>query len=316
MTTDSPVVPPPPRRIVLPGGRTLVVRTVALGDAAGLAALFAGLDGEGRNRRFFSAYRPPEAFVARMLTVAERGGAGLVAVVQSDDEERIVGEAGYERLENGDGELGITVDRSWRGWLGPYLLDALVEVAASEGVPNLEADVLATNGPMLALVRSRGYAEIPTGDSTMVRMLLGVGTPTPTWPGTHDRPRVLVEGAGGRWREKAAELQVLGCPGPGGRPAVCPLLAGEPCPLAAGADVIVVSRPPDAEPWRTLRAAHAAQAGVPVCVELVHPGDEVLTGEVPVSPGSKADVLRFVDRRALLGEPVPAEVSALDEPVP
>lgn len=46
------------------------------------------------------------------------------------------------------------------------------------------------------------------------------------------------------------------------------MLAGQPCPLAAAADAIVVSNAPDDERWRTIVEAHAdLHPGVPVCVE-------------------------------------------------
>ena len=51
--------------------------------------------------------------------------------------ERIVAEADYFLLDNGNGELAVTVAADWRGWLGPYLLDALIEAAAARGVANL-----------------------------------------------------------------------------------------------------------------------------------------------------------------------------------
>ena len=65
------------------------------------------------------------------------------------------GDAGDTLLPSGNGELAIVGARKWQG-VGPYLLDALVEMAAAAGVPNLEADVLTANRPMLALLRSRG----------------------------------------------------------------------------------------------------------------------------------------------------------------
>ena len=61
--------------------------------------------------------------------------AAIIAMPQ------VAGLAGYALLANGNGELGITTAAAWRGWLGPYLLDLLVEVAHAEGVPNIEADV-------------------------------------------------------------------------------------------------------------------------------------------------------------------------------
>jgi hypothetical protein len=126
---------------------------------------------------------------------------------------------------------------------------------------------------MLALARSRGYATAGHPDWSIVTVLIGTGGPTPTWPEGQERPRVLVEVPGGRWRAedeaRAAGLDVLVCPGPGPGPARCPALAGKACPLVAGADVVVVLPRPDDERWRALLDAHArVHPGVPVAVDL------------------------------------------------
>ena len=214
--------------------------------------------------------------------------------------DRIVGEAGYTMLPDGNGEIGMAVEPRWRGWPGPYLLDALVDAAAAPGVPSLEADVLAVNGPMLALLCSAlGSVVMDHEDWSVVRLLIGTNGRTPTWPMLHDRPRLLVEGAGGRWHAEAAAraagLQLLGCPGPlAGRPC-CPVLDGEPCPLARGADVIVVSPPPDDERWDRLLAGHTAiHPGVTVWLEASR--RSVPDGvAVPMCPsGGAAEVVSFV----------------------
>jgi hypothetical protein len=252
---------PGSRVAALPRGATLVVRPVTRHDIDDLDALYAGLDEEARYRRFFSIYRPDRRFFVRLSRVGERGGAGLVAVVIDDPGRagRLVGEASYELLPNGSGELAITVDQHWRGWLGPYLLDALIEVAAARGVENIEADVLMTNRPMLALIRARGHVLLPTDDWTFLRARFGTGTEMPTWPGSHDRMRVLVEGTS-RWRRaddaEAAGISVTACAGPC-RNDRCPALHDRECPLVSGADVVVLVHATDEEPWRRLREAHA-----------------------------------------------------------
>lgn len=277
------------RQVSLPDGASVTLRAVTLSDADGLVALYDGLSDDDRHRRFFSGFRPPRSFFERLATVVDRGGYGLVATIDGDGEAergrsaragpRIVGEANYELLPNGDGELGMAVAAGQRGWLGPYLIDALAEAAASRGVPNLEADVLITNGCMLTLLRSRGYATVTSDDWSTLRLLVGTAGHTPEWPGgaaaggPTDRPRVLVEVPGGRWHAGAeaeeAGLQVVACSGPGGtRRPRCPVLAGRPCPLAAGADAIVVSNVPDDERWHAIVDAHAdLHPGVPVCME-------------------------------------------------
>ncbi len=285
------------RQAQLPDGRTLTVRAARPGDIEGLRRLFAELPLADRHRRFFSAYRPTLRFLERLVGVTDHDGAQLVAVVSGGDDERIVAEAGYRMLPDGDGELGITVAEEWRGWLGPFLLDALLEVAAGNGVPNLEAEVLVANRQMLALVRARGYALMGREDPSTLRVLVATQGHVPRWPPVGDEPRVLVEAPGGEWPEaaaaRAAGLRVVACPGPTGRRRPCPALAGEQCPLAAEADAVVVARPRDDDAWRALPGAHReAHPGVPVCIDLGPEGS-------PRDPGEhRAAVVGLVQRTA------------------
>ncbi len=142
--------------VCLSGGRTLTVRTVTQADVEGLDALFEGLCDEDRYYRFFSISHPGRRFLEQMARAEQDGGYRLVAVV-SGLQDRLVAEAGYVRLPDGNGEFALTIAAGWRGWLGPYLLDALVAAAAARGVPNLQADILLTNARMLALLKQRGY---------------------------------------------------------------------------------------------------------------------------------------------------------------
>ena len=259
------VLEPPPVRVTLPEhvqlarGHELIIRPIETTDLAGLAALFEGLDDVDRYRRFFSAYHPSVAVLERMIAAADRGGLSLVAEARTNPDEpgRLVGEASYEPLPNGDGEMAITVSGDWRGWLGPFLLDELIRAAAERGIPNLEADVLATNAPMLAIARARGAIDLARDDWSVIRLLLGTSSTLPAWPGSHDRRRVLVEGSAGPAAAQARQAgdQVLTCPGPTRLQVRCPALAGESCALASGADRIIIALP-DAELGVTLAVAH------------------------------------------------------------
>ena len=238
------------RSVSLPGHRRLVVRRESPSDAADVIALYDRLSPEELYCRFFTSRRPPDSFVERMTRVHERGGAGLVAVMVSDRGRRlIVGEASYELLDNGNGELGIAVDVNARGWLGPFLLDALFEQAAGRGVPNIEAEVLMSNRRMLRVLRSRGFVVVDhfLSPATIRVAVATAPRSTPSWPERRGMPRLLVEIPGGQWQRAASMgrrgFRVLACPGPdrGGPP--CGPLAGRPCPLAVDADVIVDAQP-------------------------------------------------------------------------
>ena len=288
-----PVVAPPVRHpatagrtVQLPGRRTITIRPMRPGDGPGLVALYAGLDPDDVYRRFFTAHPPPRPFVMKMAAVAQCGGSGLVATIGDaaatgtdvsggDGRTRarsIVAEATYTPLPNGNAELGITVARGARGWLGPFLLDALLEDAADHGIPNVEADVLLTNAQMLAMLRRRGYAVIGFEEQpALARLVVGAVGKAPSWPGPHGERRVQVETPGGRWQAESAArhagFEVMGCPSPPGGWGACPALHGEPCPLAADADVIVTAVPGSV--GRSLLDAHRrTHPAVPLCAEL------------------------------------------------
>jgi hypothetical protein len=246
----------------------MVVRPIGPDDLGAVRWLHERLSPDAVYRRFFTSVLPQPGFFDRLTRVEERGGFGLVAVVEpGTEEERLVGEIDIEPLANGNGELAIVVDAGWRGWLGPYLVELASREAARRGIPNLEAEVLTCNRPMRAVTRSRGEAFLPTSDWQEVRVLFSTTGPAPGWsPG--ERTRVLVEQRGVAFDAvaglQAAGFEVIACAGrTSGRPA-CPLLTGGVCRLAADADAIVVAMAPSDERDR-LVAAHRA-AGVPVAV--------------------------------------------------
>ena len=279
----------------LPHGRTLTVRPVTPDDVDALVVLYERLTTDDLHMRFFSAFRPSRTWIADWVTAQVERGHGIVAVVRAEDgEEWIAGDAGYVLLDDGSGELAITVEPDCRGWLGPYLLDALVSDAAERGVPALQAEILMENQRMLSLVRFRPYATIGHGDWTTVRVVIGTTRETPVWLGPHDRPRILVESAGGRWRTQepaeAAGYHVMVCPGPrAGRRGRCPALEGRPCPLVEEADAVVVALPQERFGAELLRAHEQVHPGVPVCVTVAKDPE---TGEpVPLADDLTADVV-------------------------
>ena len=230
------------RSVDLRDGRRLVVRPATTADVDPVLALYDRLSPRDLHRRFFTKHKPSRRIVEEWMA-PDRMGEALVAEVVDGDHDELVGEAGYSLLSDGDGELGITVDPEWRGWLGSWLLDALVEAAADRGVPNLHADVLLLNRPMVAVLRHRGAATVEHPDLGQVRLVIATEGQTPGWAPKRTRPHLLVEGVKGMWWGEdlahTAGFEVRICAGPGEVAERCPVLRGEECPLVEGADAVV-----------------------------------------------------------------------------
>ena len=300
-----------PEIIELADGGRMEVRPTTVADGERICALYETLSIGDRHRRFFSAFKPRLDWCEQWADVGSRGGFGVIAIVYRDGRpDEVAGEAGYAIRRDGDGDLAVTVAPHWRGWLGPYLLDQLVRHAASVGLANLQADVLLENGPMLSLLRRRDPVAMEHDDG-IVRLSIGTTGPVPTWPTGERRPRVLVEVAGRRWSgEQAAEragLATAMCAGPKGRgPHGCPALEGGHCPLADGADAIIVLLDPDDERSHQLVRAHRERSpGTPVLVRhrpTAGDGDAAVTpGCIDVEPDGSdavAQVLALIGRRS------------------
>lgn len=267
---DPDDAPEPVRIVDLADGRRLVVRPGGPDDLAAVQALYGRLSPDDLRLRFFVGHVPLDNTTAQWLTVGRRGGVMLVVeVVEHDGSRLVVAEAGCALLDDGDGELAITVDPRWRGWLGGWLLDVLVTEAAEQGIRNLQAEVMVRNRTMLALLRHRGHAAVAHPDWNTIRLVISTEGHTPGWPPDSDRPHLLVTARGGRWAGEAkareAGFEVRTCPGPAGLERQCPLAAGEPCPLLDGADALVFDLMPGTR-GRDELLAELADREIPVVV--------------------------------------------------
>jgi hypothetical protein len=314
MSTHQPPSSDNAIELVLADGRVMTVRPTNATDVRRMLTLYDALSDRDRHRRFFGSFRPRADWCRDWASIGERGGYGLIAIVRDHDGSEVVaGEAGYAMRDDGDGELAVTIAAPWRGWLGPYLLDVLLERAAESGVANLRADVLLDNGPMLSLLRRRDPVAVGH-DRGVVNLSVGTGGRAPTWPPNDDRPRVLVEIAGRRWsgadRAVDAGLTVAMCAGPAGRRHnECPVLTGGRCPLADGADAIVMMLDPDDERSRRLAEAHQEHVpGRPVLVRRSAIASKV-DGCIDVGTDSGDVVEQLL---ALIGSPRTGDVAGTD----
>ena len=225
----------------------LSLRHAHPGDEALLEELYETLGQDDLSRRFFTPGVPGGHFLEGWVSVEERGGLCLLAILTDPDgSENLIAEAGYAPVADGDVELGMTVSPDHRGWTGPWLLDVLLAHARERGIENMQAVVKTGNRAMLDLIRHRGCARFDEDDWNTTRVTMATQGHTPSWPPDSPHPRILVESDRSR-PQSARQLSdeggtVLVCGGyevPGSH---CPLHEGEPCPLIEGADAVVVDR--------------------------------------------------------------------------
>jgi hypothetical protein len=277
----------------LPSGETLTIREPSLADEDAVARLYAGLSPDDRHKRFFSAHDVVGEELERWVRPEEQHGFRILAVA---DDGELIGDAAFFLLDDGsnDAELELTIAAGHRGWLGPYLLEVLVEQARQHQVRNLRAVVLCQNRQMLGVLRSRGIVGLVQDDPALVAVEISTTDDVPTWS-TVDRPRLLVEGASAEWHAAAAiqdaGYEVLVCPMVSSLlRAHCPAQHGRPCRLAEGADVIVAVHA-DTEPGAQLVEHHRHLPSPPLLV--TGPGHGV-EGAVEVPLGADPD--EIVDR--------------------
>lgn len=233
-------------------------------DRAGLIAFFEALPEADRRLRFFGpsdvadhvdrwlsitdavsivAVEPPDA-PGTDGPDGEAAGHDAADGEVADPGPRILAEGGFVERGEGMAEFALSVAADARGGLGTAMFERLRREAATRGIPMLYGDVLATNGPMMGLMRRLGGVTIERPEPQVVGIVIGSATGAPPWP-DRSRPRLLIEATSASWsgeqRLRAAGIDVAICAGPSARraSAPCPELTGEGCPLVDDADLVV-----------------------------------------------------------------------------
>jgi len=151
-----------PRFPALPASAaSITVRPIREGEAPLLRAMFDGLSGLSRVRRFHAGVVSlPVAWIDRLAHPDPRTEAVLLAVAVENGREVAVGEARHavDADPFGDHELAIAVADAWQGrGVGDALMHGLEADARRRGVRRLHGDLLHDNVPMLRLLRRRGW---------------------------------------------------------------------------------------------------------------------------------------------------------------
>lgn len=143
-------------RAVLRDGSTVVIRPLASGDEAAIAAWFEGLGPETRYARFLAGVsRLNDRTRSELARVDHRDREALTAVAGDG---AVVGIARYARLpEPGTAEVAVAVADRWRGHgIASLLLQRIAARARAADIHCLTALCLMSNSAILRLLSRLG----------------------------------------------------------------------------------------------------------------------------------------------------------------
>ncbi len=141
-------------------GEAIIVRFVEPRDADSIQNYFRGLSSNSRYNRFFGAMSQlSPALLERFIHVGEADQFSVVATMEVDGYETIVGEARYVYdFTTSSFEFGLSIDDRWQGHgIGQALMKNLECRAAAFGATKLFGDTLRSNAAMLGLAKKSGY---------------------------------------------------------------------------------------------------------------------------------------------------------------
>jgi RimJ/RimL family protein N-acetyltransferase len=156
-------------------GGPVRIRGVRDGDRAGLRALNANSSDRAIYLRFFTASRgAAEAYLGTLLRPLTTRHQAIVATVC----DQIVGVAGFEAVDPSTAEVALLIedDHQHQG-IGTLLLEQLADLARELGYVRFVADVLAVNGPMIAVFQDLGYAISRHNEQGVVRIEFDLDPP-------------------------------------------------------------------------------------------------------------------------------------------
>jgi RimJ/RimL family protein N-acetyltransferase len=133
------------------------IRAVRPDDRERIVKAFQALERRSVYLRFFSYKKELSEDELRRVTQCDGvSEAVLVATVGSGDRETVVGLGSYVRSAAA-AEIAFAVEEDFQGrGIASRLLQQLADIARSNGIVRFEADVLAENTPMLAVLRNSG----------------------------------------------------------------------------------------------------------------------------------------------------------------
>lgn len=151
-------------------GVPVTLRPLRTEDVDIETAFVSGLSLETRaNRLLGGAIRITREYIEKLISVDYARDMALAATVMLGNQETLIGVV-RDADDNGC-EFAIVLADAWQGrGIGKRLLGKLVAVAGSRGYGRIYGDILATNRPMLEMVKRLGFRlERHPDDATVVR---------------------------------------------------------------------------------------------------------------------------------------------------
>lgn len=142
----------------LRNGRAVEIRALRPEDRAGLLAAVSRTSDQSLYRRFFAFKRGfTDQEITFYLNVDFVGHVALIALLDEDGQQVIVGGCRYIVVQPGQAEVAFAVDDAHQGQgVGTVLMRHLVAIARNAGLKELIADVLPGNTAMLKVFRASG----------------------------------------------------------------------------------------------------------------------------------------------------------------
>ncbi len=157
-------------------GTPYTIRPIKPEDEPLMAELFSTFSEQTIINRFFQLKKSlTHDELARYCQVDYDREIALVAVLESQDRERIIGVCRLTIMPDGENaELAVVIGDPWQGHgIGKALMAKTIEVAREKGLKNIWMDVLRDNNPMKGLARKFGFKLAESEDPDILRFVLG-----------------------------------------------------------------------------------------------------------------------------------------------
>jgi GNAT superfamily N-acetyltransferase len=157
-------------------GGAIVIRAIRPDDKDRLREHFRSLSTASVYQRFMGYKRDLSDDDLRRFTELDfNQHVGIVAIINEDYHEHIIGVGRYICTSNGRAEAALSVIDKYQGrGIGTLLLKHLSRIAKYSGISQFEADVMGDNVHMLDIIAASGCQVQKTNSSGVVHLLLQI----------------------------------------------------------------------------------------------------------------------------------------------